>query len=216
MPLKGGISFRQYRTIDLLCFTVILCFSECLIVKACSSWFADQLYVVSPVAAVVAIVMMRWGPFAAVQAVVGGAVYCLISGGGWQQLLVYGIGNLGGLAALSFFRWKPKEDLRGSVSATLWFAAAAQAGMLLGRALMALCVGLGGEAALGFITTDVLSFVFTLVILWVARKVNGLFEDQKHYLFRIQRESAEEAESKAVLSEISSSDGESIGRGSHS
>lgn len=205
------MSFRQYRTIDLICFTLILCLTECLIVKATSSWYADQLYVVSPVAAVVCIVMMRWGPYAAIQAVAGGLIYCLISGGGPQQMAVYAIGNLGGLASLLFFRWKTKEQIRTSTRLTLWFAAVGQIGMLVGRSLVALAAGLGGEAAIALIATDVLSIVFTLVILWVARRVNGLFEDQKHYLFRIQREAAKEA---ACQADSSSTAEDSNGRGS--
>ena len=49
---------------------------------------------------------------------------------------------------------------------------------------------LGGPAdgVLGFFTTDALSILFTLVILWIARRLDGVYEDQKHYLLRIQKE----------------------------
>ena len=30
--------------------------------------------------------------------------------------------------------------------------------------------------------------LFTLVIIWIVRRVEGLFEDQKHYLLRIAQE----------------------------
>ena len=45
---------------------------------------------------------------------------------------------------------------------------------------------------IGFITTDALSGFFTAVILWIARRQDGLFEDQKHYLLRIQEAEKEE------------------------
>ena len=76
--------------------------------------------------------------------------------------------------------------------------------MLLGRAFVALICGLGTSAALGLITTDTLSFVFTLVILWIAKRVNGLFEDQKHYLLRMHRE---EEEKQSSVNEESSGRG---------
>ena len=143
---------------------------------------------VSPAAAVTAIVMMRWGPFAAIHAALSGALYCWLSGGGVPQLLVYAIGNLAAMAALLFFRRYKKEEIRLSTWLTLAYGGCIQLLMLAGRALVALLCGMGTEAALGLVTTDVLSLVFTLVILWIVRRVDGLFEDQKHYLFRVQRE----------------------------
>ena len=58
------LTFKQYRGIDLAIFAAILALTEFLIVRAAKSWFPDQLYTVSVTAAVTAIVLMRWGPFA--------------------------------------------------------------------------------------------------------------------------------------------------------
>ena len=60
--------------------------------------------------------------------------------------------------------------------------------MQLGRMAVALATGHDPLACLGFITTDVLSLLFSVLILWIARRLDGMLEDQKHYLFRIQRE----------------------------
>ena len=60
--------------------------------------------------------------------------------------------------------------------------------MWLGRAAAACLLGFAPAACIGFITTDILSGLFTLVIVWVSRRVEGLFEDQKNYLLRIQKE----------------------------
>ena len=75
--MNRSFSFKQYRGIDLTLFALILCVTEMLIVNAARFWFADQLYTVSAVAAVTAIVLMRWGPWAAIHAVLGGLVFCL-------------------------------------------------------------------------------------------------------------------------------------------
>ena len=44
------------------------------------------------------------------------------------------------------------------------------------------------EVSLFGIMYDVLPAVFALVIVLICRKQNGLFEDQKHYLIRTQKE----------------------------
>ena len=45
---------------------------------------------------------------------------------------------------------------------------------------------------LGFVTTDALSLVFSAVIVWIARRLDGIFEDQKHYLLRLKEAEKEE------------------------
>jgi hypothetical protein len=57
--------------------------------------------------------------------------------------------------------------------------------MQLGRALVALVFGTPFQACLGFFTTDALSLLFTGLIIWVARRLDGIFENQRHYLLRI-------------------------------
>ena len=79
--MRRQFSLAEHREIDLALFALILCVSEALIVRAASGWFADQLYTVSVVGAVTAIVLMRWGPWAAIHAVLGGLVFCRASRG---------------------------------------------------------------------------------------------------------------------------------------
>ena len=50
-----------------------------------------------------------------------------------------------------------------------------------------------------FIWTDMLSLVFSLVVVYIVRLADGMFEDQKAYMFRKQRErEAEEAKKKEM------------------
>ena len=181
-------SFRQYRSIDLTMFAVILCVSEVLIVTAANRWFPDQLYTVSAVGAVTAIVLMRWGPWALLHAVLGGVA----SHGRPRQFFIYCTGNVLSLLMLIPLRSFGKEKIRGDALLSIIFGLGTVLLMQLGRALLALL--LGGEffTCLGFFTTDVLSLLFTGVIVWIARRLDGIFEDQKHYLLRIHE--AEEKE----------------------
>ena len=57
--------------------------------------------------------------------------------------------------------------------------------MQAGRAAVSLAFGTTPAAALGFITTDTVSYIFTVVILWITSRLDGMLEDQKHYLIRI-------------------------------
>ena len=187
--MNRQISLSQYRAIDLSILTGLMAVSQVAIHLAVSFWRADQTgYIVSPVAAIVALVMMRWNLWAAVPALAGGAVLTLLSGGTAEQMLIYSAGNLLSLLALLNLKLIGKERVRGNVMLALFFAILVQLLMQFGRAGVALLVGHPLQACWDFITTDAMSILFTLVIIWIVRRVEGLFEDQKHYLLRIQRE----------------------------
>ncbi len=186
--VNRSFSFRQYRAIDLGLFALILFVSESLIVRAARFWFPDQLYTVSATAAVTAVVMMRWGPWAAVHALLGGLVFSLNSGGSARQTLIYCAGNLLGLLMLVPLRLLGWERIRSGAFLSVCFGLLTLLLMQLGRALTALLTGTSLPDSLGFFTTDSLSLLFTGVIIWIARRLDGIFENQKHYLLRIHKE----------------------------
>ena len=186
------LTFKQYRGIDLAIFAAILALTEFLIVRAAKSWFPDQLYTVSVTAAVTAIVLMRWGPFAGIHAALGGLVYAWTSGGNLQQFVIYIAGNVLSMAAILLFKAFGKEKIRKNFLLTLLFALSVIVLMQVGRGLVALIFGNGIGVIWKFITMDALSDLFTLVVVWVASRLDGVFEDQKHYLLRQQKEREEQ------------------------
>ena len=187
--MKRQISLSEYRTIDLAILTGLMAVSQLVIHIAISRWHADQTgYIVSPVAAVVALVMMRWGVWAAIPAALGGVIVTLLSGGTAQQTLIYGAGNLLAMLALLYLKLVGKERVRSNAVLSLLFAALVQLLMQFGRAAVAFLMGPPLAACWDFITTDAMSILFTLVIIWIVRRVEGLFEDQKHYLLRTAQE----------------------------
>ena len=186
--MKHQITFRQYRAMDLLMFTVLVCVGEVLITLGATRWFPAEPYTLSLVPAVTAIVMVRWGGFAAIPAFFGALCFCLASGASLPQYVIYCVGNLAALALTQFLYrmgWKRLHDqvllaiLHGLLTALL---------MQLGRALMALLLGTPLALCGGFFTTDVLSTLFAALIVWMARNLNGMLEEQKHYLRRIAEE----------------------------
>ena len=187
--MNRQISLSQYRAIDIGLLTGLMAISQFVIHIAISRWYAEQTgYIVSPVAAVTALVMMRWNGWAAIHAALGGILFAVLAGGDAQQIIIYGAGNLLGLAAMVMFRYPGKERVRSDALMAIFFGLLTQILMQLGRAAVALVFGYPAEALLGFITTDILSGLFTLVIIWIVRRIEGLFEDQKNYLLRTQRE----------------------------
>ena len=143
----------------------------------------------SPTIAVVCIVMMRWGGYAAIHAVAGGAAFCAASGASAQQFVIYCAGNCLALAAMLLFRVRGKRGVKDSAFLTAVFAAAAYIGAQLGRGIAGLFFGGTPAAALLFFTTDSLSLLFAIVVVLISRRADGLFEDQRDYLIRMQEES---------------------------
>ena len=64
--------------------------------------------------------------------------------------------------------------------------------MQMGRACIAVINGAAFDTGIHFITTDALSGLFTMVIVWIASRLDGVFEDQISYLLRVQKEAEEE------------------------
>ncbi len=184
--MEKQLSFQQYRNIDLFLMAVLVTVCQALISISARVWFQMELYIVSPVAIITTLVMMRWGPWAGIHAALGGLVLTITSGGSWQHYLIYCVGNLLSMVCLLYFKTFGKERIRSSAFLAVIFAVSVQFAMLFGRAAMALVLGYRLAECWAFVTTDLLSVFFTAVIAWIARRVDGLFEDQKHYLLRMQ------------------------------
>ena len=198
--MKRQITFAQYRTIDLFLMVILLVFAEVGIYIAKATVYSGQLFQASPTGAIVALVMMRWNGWAAIPALLGGLLYGALRGGLWPYGIVYGVGNLLSLAALLWFRMG-KDKLRSEALPTMAFGLTVQVLMQLGRGIVALVATMADPAILGqgnqlepletflsFITSDSLSILLTVVALWIVRRIEGLFEDQKSYLLRVQQQ----------------------------
>ena len=184
----------EYRTIDLVLFALMVLVGEYLVVTAAGRWFTDQLYVFSVVPVLTAIVMMRWGPWAGIHAALGGLVLSWASGASPAQYAVYCLGNLLGLGALGMLEALGKERVRTDGFLTVVFGMVCCLLMQLGRALLSLLFGGTVDGMIVFFTTDVITLLFTAVVIWIVRRLDGVFEDQINYLLRISKEQEEEKE----------------------
>ncbi len=183
-----NITFRQYRIIDLAILLIILAVAEALTAVAAKDWFTGEIYVLSPTVAVLCIVLMRWGAYAAIHAVAGGLTLCIVTGATPEQFAVYCIGNCFALLALLWFRFAGKEKVRAKAIMSALFTVTVFLAVQAGRWLVGLIFG-GSLADIGsFIASDSLSLLFAVVAVQLTRRLDGVFEDQKTYLLRTQKE----------------------------
>ncbi len=181
------MSFNQYRLIDLGIFAVILIIFESIASKAALS-FTSQPYSISIVSAITCIIFMRWGIWGCFHAALGGFVYCFVTGGAADQYIIYVIGNLFSVAALLLLKRIGPDRVREKVFLSLLLSVLVSLLMQLGRGIVAVVFGASPNMIAGFVFTDSVSTLFAMVITGIVRKLDGVFEDQKSYLIRLNRE----------------------------
>lgn len=186
------MTFKQYRNVDLLIFSVLSAVFEAIATTATSKWFPGQPMAITITFAMILISMHRWSGYAAVVAVVSGASFCIASSASAEQFLIYCGGNVFALVSLVYFKLLTKTRVKNSFLLTLAFSATAYVAVALGRWLISLPFGTGPAELIGFLSSDILSLLFAVMILWVCKGIDGLVEDQKAYLFRLERERKEE------------------------
>lgn len=185
----GGKSFRKYRAVDLVIWTVIAVGMEALVTLAASKWFPKEIYCLSTTIAVVSIVMMRWDGFAAVHAALGGAIYSfLLAGADFKQIMVYAVGNCFMMLGLIYFKAVGKEKIRSKFWLTAIYAVIMYVLAQAGRWIVSLFFGGEPGAIVGFLVADSITLLFTIVVVLISRVPDGIFEDQKHYLIRTDSE----------------------------
>ena len=187
------ITFKQYRTIDLTIWTVLTILFEAITTMASTKWFAGQPVAISITLTLVCVVMMRWSGYAAITALAGGFIFCMISGGSPEQYLIYCSGNLFALLALLLVRAWGKEQIRDSKWKIFFFVLAAYILMAAGRGTVSLLFGGDAMAYVVFATTDIISLLFAVVVLILLKGLDGMIEDQKAYLIRQEKERREKA-----------------------
>ena len=182
--MKKQRTWKQYRAIDLTMFGVILVICEFIIVMAARFWFPGQPYTVSLAGAIASIMYMRWGYWGGIHAALAGLVFCFFQGASPKQYLIYVLGNLLSMVSVVVLNKVGKEKVRTSTMGMLYPIFVLLL-MQTGRAAVALFAGAEPASVIGFYTTDSLSMLFTFVIIWIARRLDGVWEDQIHYLLRI-------------------------------
>lgn len=190
------ISIGQYRLTDLFLFAAILIAFELIVHFAYKRFGGGPLtFTFSPLVPIVLTVMMRWGWCSVFYALGDGLVYCLLNlkspsfSANW--FAVYIIGNAFIMLLLLMTRFLGKERIRGKWYFSALYLLAGWAAVVTGRTLTAVCFGYGFVSALIGQLSDVMSLVVGLVIILILRRLDGMFEDQRRYLKRLDDERKE-------------------------
>lgn len=181
----------RYKAIDITIWVAMLVVFETLIVKAGSSWFKEQPYILSLVPALTLIVYMRWSLYGVLYSALGGLVLSLALSAGLRSASVYIIGNLFSVLVYPVMKKVGKERITKSAFLSALFAVFTALLMQTGRAVVSLIMGSGVGSFIEFYTTDALSGVFALIVILLVRKRDGVFEDQISYLKRLNSEEEE-------------------------
>lgn len=182
------ITFKQYRTIDVIILVALTTIFEGIATLATAKWFALQPVAISIGLAMICIVMMRWGFPAALAAFASGFVFCVLSGATAQQFVIYCIGNIFALLGMVWFKVFSKEGIRSSLWLITLFVSTAYMGQVLGRSVLAIAFGDNWSTMVTFATTDIMSLVFAVLVIALFRKTDGMLEDQKTYLLRLDKQ----------------------------
>lgn len=208
------ISFRQYCLTDLFLFAVILIAFELLLHYALKAFGASAVFIFSPLLPIVLLVMMRWGWPAVFYAVFDGLLYCLLNlkTQGFEKsfFAIYIIGNAAVMILLLMTKFMGRDKIRGKWYFSLLFTVAGWLAIVLGRAIVAACFGKSFVGVILNQFTEPMSLALGLVIILVMRRLDGMFESQKSYLLRLDKERKEKARRDTYGDEPIEIDEESI------
>ena len=183
-----ALTFNRYRIINIAILSLVFFIAETLVTKGAKEWFPELPYVLSLNILFMSLEYMRWRGFGLISSVVGGLAFCMASGATLKQYAVYCAGNLFAAAVLVFIRYIGRKRVRDKVFFTVLYVTLIYAAACMGRFAVSLVFGADIRALLAFVTTDVLSWVFALIGVLAARNADGIFEDQRDYLLRLEEE----------------------------
>ena len=174
--------------IDLGFWVAILSVFETICVRAAVRWFPGELYWISVVPAVTAILYVRWGAWGLLYAVYGGALTSFTIGFPVEGYAIYALGNVLSIGALFVIKLFGRVALKSDALKGLLYGLAVFLLMEAGKVLVSIVLGWKLRDAVGTFAPEIVTLLFTEVVIWIVRRLDGMFEYQPHYVARIQEE----------------------------
>lgn len=185
------ISLRQYRLTDLFLFAAILAVAEVITFYVPKPATALP-YSFSLAVPIILIIMMRWGWCSVFYALGDGLLVCLLSLGNKNfvpQLFAINIlGNSFIMICLLVLKLAGREKVAGKWYFSALFAALGWFLVYIGKAAVAAAFGFGFVNSLIGQLWDLLTPAITVIVILVVRRLDGMFEYQKSYLLRLDKE----------------------------
>ncbi|MDR1705772.1 MAG: hypothetical protein LBS19_13965 [Clostridiales bacterium] len=182
------MSLKRYRLLDCGILLLIMALLEGLIAFG-RGLYPGEAYMLSTVLPVTLIVIMRWGMWGLIHGIVGGVLYAFLYGGG-RGAAVYGLGNLGICLGAVFLLKTGKEKVRGDVLFTIIYCVLGWLGTGLGKSISSMIASGYGfmDMARLHLAVEAFNGAAAIIIVLIARKQNGVFEDQPAFLARTAEE----------------------------
>ena len=193
------ISFKQYKFTDLFLFAVILVVADLVahFAPLAMPGAADFVFVLT--LPIIISVMIRWGWVSVFFAVGDGILQSLLNNiGVWRSYLSYSIGNCFILVLLLAIKYIGVEKIVGKWYFSVLFVISGWLLQALGITLMMFITN-GGNFLIylvnnmGFGLTGFMSLAAAIVVILILRRLDGMLENQKHYLLRLDEERKEKA-----------------------
>ena len=183
-----ALTYNKYRAINIVILSLIFVIAESAVTFGANLWFPELPYTVSLAVIIISLELIRWNAFGAVAALVSGVAFCLASGANPEQFLIYCIGNLFTLFALIFIKTVGSEKIRKNSALCAVYVILVFLLAEVGRGLVAMVLGNEPAILIQFLTTDALSGLFGIIVISIVRNADGMFENQKKYLIRLEEE----------------------------
>jgi hypothetical protein len=160
------------------------------------SWFSENYYI-SLYLSMSLIVLMRWNAWSIITILAGTVVYCLQNQGDFKNYITYLIGNSFILFNLLWFI--KGKHLFKKTHVVLFYVISGYLFVEIGRSLVALFFDAPFFSTfIGFLGTDLLNVLLALLIVFIVRRQDGLFEDQITYLKRMSERNEKDESSLEV------------------
>ena len=163
-------------------------------------WFPyAAFYTVSFMVPITLTVMMRWGWPSVFYAALSGIIWCALNRGVGVDWAVYLIGNSFIALLLIPLKLIGKDKIKSKWWACMLLAIGGWMLVYLGRStVFAIAFAISPvedafaySGFVEFVQADALSLVMAVLVVLVLRKLNGMFEDQKSFLLRAEKERKE-------------------------
>lgn len=183
--MNKRLSFKEYRAIDLLIYTAIVIIFEIISQKAVS-WLNVSISF-SLFFALSLLVIMRWNFYAIIPVLGSQITYSIMLGSSLKNYLVYIIGSIF-IFIVTLFFVKGKEKMKNPWIIVLYIFSGYFA-VEIGRSFIAIFFGSSFfKTLVGFLGTDIINIFIAFLIIFIARRQDGVFEDQKSFLIRKEKE----------------------------
>lgn len=190
------ISLKQYRLTDLFLFAAILAIFDLLAHYVPILFGSNATFVFTLTVPITLLVMMRWGWPCVFFAVGDGILLALLNNPSlWQGYVSYGIG-FGVITLLVIpLNLIGKQKIAGKWYLSALFVILAWGLMNVSVSLLQAACGYNVAEAFatnfGVGTNGLVSLGAALIVILVMRRLDGMFEDQRHYLIRQDKERRE-------------------------